>query len=65
MEKQLIQTIEKENCDVRIVKCQQLDGYKVTYWNVECKHCDYVQECNRGNIILHLKVMHDLEWKGI
>ena len=71
----IIETIIKERDDYRIVKCENKDGNKwttdesglvwatnITYYDVECKNCDYVQHSNQGNIVSHLKIMHDKEF---
>ena len=64
---QIIQTIVKETVDYRIIKCFDELGNEwathITTYNIECKHCDFVQIQNREpNIIPHLKYIHGKEW---
>ena len=63
---QIIQTIIKENDDIRIVKCFDKIGNvwakNITTYNAECKHCDFVQVQNRNDIIGHLKIVHNITY---
>jgi hypothetical protein len=67
MEKQVVKTIIKETNDIRFVKIYDEVGNEwathMTSYNAECKHCDYVQVSNRGNLIQHQQIMHNIEYK--
>lgn len=64
--KQIIETVIKERDDYRFVKIFDEEGYEgvsnITSYNAECKHCDFVQVSNSGNIISHLKNVHGIEY---
>ena len=67
MEKQIVRTIIKETDDIRTVKIFDEVGDEwgthVTSYNAECKHCDYVQVQNTGDIIMHQQLEHNIEYK--
>ena len=67
MTETIIQTVVKENQDYTVLKILDKIGYEfegnqiknLEYYIVECKHCDYVQHGNSGDMVEHQVVMHD------
>ena len=67
MENPIVRTIIKERDDYKFIKCFDKVGDEwatnITYFEAECKNCDYVQHGNRENIIEHLKLAHNKEYE--
>jgi len=68
MKNSIVRTIIKERDDYKFIKCFDKVGNEwatnITYFEVECKNCDFVQHGNRdGNIVSHLKLIHSKEYQ--
>jgi len=68
MKNTIVRTIIKERDDYKFIKCFDKVGNEwatnITYFEAKCKNCDFVQHGNRsGNIISHLKLIHNKEYE--
>ena len=63
MEKTIVQTVVKDYTDFQVLEvCDEIGNEwatNITYNIAECKHCDYVQHCNSGDIIKHIEIWHN------